>query len=170
MLTEQRIKEAESNVRAYLEDGLLKKVPPNQNIGHILLLNAKESLQMAEIALEKSPLWTIVCSYYAMFYIANAILLRLGKKVGPKIAHKVTSDSLIVFVRDKLQKSLLEEYEETQHEALDVMQADEVVEHFDLERQKRSHFQYSMTEVAKLSKAKTSLERAKRFHLELSKL
>ena len=107
-----------------------------------------------------------------MYYMANAVLYKLGYKVGSKISHKVTADALIVFVRNKLKDVLLEEFEDIQEEALEIakIKSDELIESFDLERKKRSKFQYEMTEVVKLNKAKTSLERAKRFCFELRKL
>ena len=54
--------------------------------------------------------------------------------------HKVTSDALIVFVRDKLRDTLIEEYENTQEEALGLAKnrAEVIVENFDSERKKRS--------------------------------
>ena len=115
MLNEKRIREAESNVKAYISEGLLKKISADKHIMTILLRNAKESLRVAEEIYQKnlSELWVIVCSYYAMYYYANAALLKFGYKVGEKIVHKVTSDALIVYVRGKLKVSLLEEYEET---------------------------------------------------------
>ena len=48
MLDTNRIKEAESNVRSYLEEGLLKKAVADRQIINILLRNAKESLRVAE--------------------------------------------------------------------------------------------------------------------------
>src|SRR3989339_621464 len=108
MLTKERIKEAESNVKSYLEDGLLKKAIINKQVMNIFLRNAKESLRVAEEVHQKniSELWVIVCSYYSMYYYANAVLLRLGHKVGEKIVHKVTFDALVVYVRGKLKESL----------------------------------------------------------------
>ena len=87
MLNTQRIKEAEVNVRTYLSDGLLRKTTMTKDVLNILLRNAKESLRMAEEAHQKniSDLWTIVCSYYAMYYYANAVLLKLGYKVGDNL-------------------------------------------------------------------------------------
>lgn len=69
MLSKERIKEAESNVRVYLEDGLLKKVLADRPVVNILLRNGKESLRVAEEIQQKniSELWVIVCSYYAMY-------------------------------------------------------------------------------------------------------
>ncbi len=174
MLDINRIKEAERNVKSYLDDGLLKKTAIEQNVFDILLRNAKESLRVADEIYQKnlSELWVIVCSYYAMYYYANAVLLKFGYKVGDKIVHKVTSDALIVYVRKKLKESLLEEYEETKEEALILagMKADLLVESFEFERNKRSFIQYRTIEVEKQSKAKTSLQRAKEFARELEKL
>lgn len=175
MLDEKRIREAEANVRSYFREGLLKKVKKiDENILRILQKNSEESLKTADLLLRGnySTLWAVVCSYYAMFYIANCVLYSMGYKVGHRIPHKVTSDALIVYVRKKLKESLLEEFEEAQEEALEIagLRADELVRSFDLERMKRSRFQYEMTEDIKRSKAETSLKRAKMFVFEMEKL
>lgn len=107
-----------------------------------------------------------------MYYYANAVLLKLGYKVGEKIVHKVTADAIIVYVRGKLKESLIEEYEETKEEALNLagMKADALVESFDFERNKRSSIQYNTIDIEKQSKAKTSLQRAKEFTKEMEKM
>ena len=177
MLDEKRIKEAESNVRRYLQDNLLKK-QMNETAKVMYIENAELSLETARklLALESKDylpyLWIIVTSYYSMYYIANAVLLKLGYKVGDKVSHKVTADSIIVFVRDKLKKSLLEEYEDVQKDALELIsqRADVLLKSLDEEREKRSKFQYQMDEQAKKGKALTSLERAKEFVFEMKKL
>jgi hypothetical protein len=174
MLDEKRTREAENNVRAYLSEGLLKKTAPNKQIINILLQNAKESLRAADELQQKniSELWVIVCSYYAMYYYANATLMKLGYKVGEKIVHKVTADAMIAFVRGKLKESLIEEYEETREEASSLagIKADSLIESFEFERSKRSIIQYKTIEIEKQSKAKTSLQRAKEFAKEMDKL
>ena len=175
MLSEKRIREAEKNVKDYLEEGMLRKVEKqDRKILEIFLKNSDESLRLAnKIFSERySWLWVIVISYYAMYYMANAVLYKLGYKVGSKISHKVTADALIVFVRNKLKNVLLEEFEEAQEEAFEIarIKSNEIIESFDLERRKRSKFQYEMTEDVKMGKAETSLERAKRFCFELRKL
>ncbi|MDO8642174.1 MAG: hypothetical protein Q7R76_01105 [Candidatus Woesearchaeota archaeon] len=172
MLDEPRIKEAEKNVRAYIEDGLLKKQSFQEPIYTILRRNAKDSLEIAGFLLQnkKSDLWIIVTSYYAMYYSANAVLYKLGYKIGEKISHKITADALIVFVRNKLKKSLLEEYEKAQQEALAGIKTDALIETFDFERKKRSDVQYEMKEAELHGKATTSLNRAKEFMLEMEKL
>lgn len=118
-----------------------------------------------------SSLWVIVSSYYSMYYMANAVLLKLGYKVSDQISHKITSDSLVVYVRDKLEKKLLEDYEAAKVEAMELNNlTDELIKSFEFERKKRSSFQYDMNTVIKRSKANTSLERAIKFNFELEKL
>ena len=174
MLSKERIKEAEINVKSYLDEGLLKKAELRLQIMKILLANAKESLRASEELHQNktSDLWVIVCSYYAMYYYSNAVLLKLGYKVGDKIVHKVTSDALVVYVRGRLKDSFLEEYEETKEEALGLagMKADSLIESFEFERNKRNFIQYKTMEVDKHSKAETSLNRAKEFCREIEKL
>ncbi len=172
MLDEKRIKEAEKNVRNYLQLDMLKKHQFREEIITVLMNNTNESIEIAEFLAEnkKSDLWIIVTSYYSMFYMANAVLFKIGYKVGDKIPHKVTADALIVFVRDKLKKRILEEYEEAQNEALPGIKADTLIEEFDKERTKRGIFQYETTAVEKYSKAITSLKRAKNFIFEMEKL
>lgn len=175
MLDDKRIKEAESGVKSYLADGLLRRADKiNANILSIFRKNSDESLKTADLLFKgnHSNLWIIVCSYYAMYYTANAVLYSMGYKVEHKISHKVTADALIVFVRNRLKKSFLEEFETAKDEALEIanIRANELVSNFDDERTKRSKFQYEMTEEIKRSKANTSLERAKRFIFEMEKL
>ncbi|MDD5416608.1 MAG: hypothetical protein PHU12_01385 [Candidatus Aenigmarchaeota archaeon] len=174
MLSNDRIKEAENNVKSYLDEGLLKKTKMNKNIMDILIKNSMESLRVAEEINQKnlSELWTIVCSYYAMYYYANAVLLKIGFKVGEKIVHKVTADAMLVYIRGKLKDSLIEEYEETKEEALNLagIKADSLIESFEFERIKRGIIQYNTIEIEKHSKAKTSLQRAKEFIKEMEKL
>lgn len=172
MLTDKRIKEAKDNVGTYLADRLLTKVAFDKQVFKILENNTNESLSVAEILYngKHSWLWVIVTSYYSMYYIANAVLYKRGYKVGEKISHKVTADCLIALIRDKLKESLLEEYEEMQKDALAGIKADEMMQAFEYEREKRGIFQYQTNESAKEAKAKTSLERAKEFTIEMKKL
>ena len=173
MLDKERIEEAEVNVKGYLRDGLLKKRVLDENILNIHRKNSEESLLVADLVLKEnlSSLWVIVSSYYSMYYIANAALLKLEYKVGSAVSHKVTGDALIVFVRDKLKKSILEDFEDAKAEAMELANlTDDILASFDFERKKRSTFQYNMTGEIKKTKAQTSIERAKKFNLELEKL
>ena len=175
MLDEKRIKEAEKNIRGYLEDGLIWKY---KDFRHEILetyeRNYKESIDVSQKLLDQnlSNLWVVVISYYSMYYITNAVLYKTGYKIGSKVSHKVASDALIVFIRNKLKKSLLEDYENAKEEALEIIgrKTDDIIESFDREMEKRSTFQYESTEEIKMAKAATSLERAKKFIFEMSKL
>ncbi len=177
MLEDKKIKEAESNVRNYLSESMLKK-ENNDTAKKMFFDNSQNSLETAKklLSLEtkeyKPYLWVLVSSYYAMFYMANTVLLQLGYKVGNKIPHKVTSDALIVFVRNKLKKELLEGYEKTKEDALELIsyKVDTLIQSFDWEREKRSQFQYQMDEQIKKEKAITSLNRAVEFLFEIGKL
>ena len=172
MLSEEDIKKAESQVRMYLEDGKLTKVTPKQHILDIFVKNADESLELAEDTLKnnKSDLWVIVISYYAMFYIANAVLYKKGLKVGDISAHAVTANALIVYVRKSLEKSLIEGFTEAMNEAQSSMKAGELLQSFLQEKQKRGDFQYNMSLTLKRSKAETSFNTAKDFVFSLKKL
>ncbi len=174
MIDEKRKKEAQKNFKRYLDEGLLKK-EKNELAKDKYLENAELSLNTANELMQsqsKPHLWVITISYYSMFYMANAVLLKHGYKTQDKIAHKVTSDALIVLVLDKLKKELLEDYEIIQKDALEITnaRAESVIESYSLELDKRSRFQYNMLEEMKESKAKTSLKRASEFVFELRKL
>lgn len=135
MIDDKKKKEAKQNFDKYLQDGLIKK--------------------------EKNE------TARAM-YIKNAELsLHLGYKTSSKVVHKVTSDALIVLVMDKIRKGLLEEYEDVKEDALEIasIKSEEVIAFYSLEMDKRSRFQYDMTETIQEQKAKTSLKRAKEFTL-----
>lgn len=177
MLNKNRIKEAEANVNQYLREGLLKKKKQKtaqktyfENCE--LSLETTKRLLAMEDAAYKPYLWVIVVSYYAMYYIANAVLLEIGYKFGTRISHKVAAESLIVFVRNRLKGELIEGYEEASEEALGLISSrvDALIESFDFERAKRSKFQYRMDEKLKRSKALTSFNRAKSFVFEMKKL
>jgi len=107
-----------------------------------------------------------------MYYIAKAVLYEMNYKVEHKISHKVVSDALIAYVRKKLKESLIEDYETVKEEALELagVKADELVKEFDKQRTDRERFQYSMTEMVMEQKAKTALDRAEKFVLEMEKL
>ena len=172
MLDKEIIKKAEFQVKKYLEDELLTKVKPQKKVLDIFIKNADESLILAEDILRnnKSDLWVIVTSYYAMFYIANAVLYKRGIKVGDTSAHAVTANSLIVYFKDSLNKSLIEEFTEAMNDAQITMKTESLIEFYFQEKKKRSTFQYNMTSELKKSKAEISFKRAKEFVFSLKKL
>jgi len=149
----KRVKEAETNVNSYLNDGLLTKTEFILKVFNILKNNAQESLSVANFLYKnkKSSLWIIVTSYYSMFYLANALLYKIGYKVGSKISHKVTAVAFF-FARNRIKRSLIESYENIRDEALVSMKSEELVEYFDYERKKRGFIQYNTPETIKISK------------------
>jgi len=174
MIDEKRKKEAQSNFSRYLQEGLLKK-EHNDLAMNKYIENADISLKTANELMQsqlKPYLWVIVTSYYSMFYMANAVLLSYGYKTQDKIAHKVTSDALIVLVVDKIRKGLLEEYEDAKEDALEIasVKSEEIIGFYSMEMDKRSRFQYNMTETIQEQKANTSLKRAREFVIEIKKL
>ncbi len=175
MLDDKRIRQAESAVRDYLAQGLLRKeedraaLPTYIANSGLSLLTSQKLLQM-ESESYRPHLWVLVTAYYAMFYIANAALIKEGYKVGDLRSHAITSDALVVFVRHRLKRRLLGDYEEARQDASALTRADLFIETFEWERRKRSLFQYQMDEELKRSKALVSLERAKEFCFEMKRL
>ena len=130
----------------------------------------------------ESYLWVIVSSYYSMYYAATALLASQGIRVTGQIVHKVTADALIhFFVSNEKLARLLEQYEEAKTVGLELIgreelmksmrkKANELIVAYESERRKRSKFQYDIGVQAKRGYAQTSLERAKEFVFEISKI
>jgi len=174
MIDDKRKTEARENFSQYLKEGLIEK-KKHEEAKKMYIHNSEISLKLAEKMLDdplKPYLWSIVVSYYSMFYIANAVLLHLGYKTGRKIVHKVTSDALIVLVLHKLKKELIEEYENIRDDALEIasMKSEELLKNYELELDKRSKFQYNMILKVQEQMARTSVKRAMEFVLEMKKL
>ena len=159
----KRVKIAERNFNNYLKDGLIKREAFREIVYQTYMKNASESLNVANELLKNklSYLWTVVCSYYSMFYIASAYLYKKGYKAGQEIVHQVINESLIVLSKSDLERHFLEEYEEEKEKALAA--SENLLKDYDSERAKRARFQYETTETIKEAKARTSLERAKKF-------
>ncbi len=200
MIEKERIDEAKRNVKQYIDEGLLKvKDKDAQKFVSFFMKNAESSLQTASILQEisdeailkntlkvsndfESYLWVIVSSYYSMFYAATALLASQGTRATGQIVHKVTGDALVhFFVSNEKLAKLLEQYEEAQAVGLELIgrdelmrrmqkKADELIIAYENERRKRSKFQYDMGVQAKRGFAQTSLERAKEFVFEISKI
>lgn len=200
MIEEEGIKEADSNIKQYLSEGLLRiKDTEHKKFVPFFMEQAEKSLHTANIIYDlstednvkqalrverrfESYIWVIVISYYSMFYAALALLASEGIKVGRQIVHKVTSDALIhFFISNKRLVKLLENYEEARDTTLELIgreelmrrlekRADELIIAYEHEMKKRSRFQYEIGEMAKRGYAETSLKRAKGFFLEIRKI
>jgi len=200
VISKERITEAERNVKQYIDDGMLRVRDKDalKFIG-FFMKNAESSLQTASILQQisdqqdlkdalkassdfESYLWVIVTSYYSMFYAATALLASQGIRATGQIVHKVTADALIrFFVSNEKLARLLEQYEEAQAVGLELIgreelmksmkrKADELIIAYESERKKRSRFQYDIGAEAKRGYAQTSLERAREFVFEISKI
>ena len=121
-------------------------------------------------------LWVINASYYSMFYMARALLEKSGVKIKTDHSvHVLTFDALATYfyATGKIEKQMLEEFSEASTEAQEALgreKARELMEDYLNEREKRSRFTYEMGEIALQNKAKTSLDRAKRFNEALRKM
>jgi uncharacterized protein (UPF0332 family) len=190
MIDEKKLKEAENRVKRFIQEGIIKKEKPE----HIdfFIKNADNSIDSAKALFELSTntekqksfgftafnglLWVVNASYYSMFYMARALLENSGIKIKADLSiHSVTFDAVIYYfyLTGKLQKEFLEDFIEAKGDAAEILgkqKADELIEAYFFEKNKRSAFTYDMGIVLVQSKAKTSLERAQRFRRELKKI
>ena len=69
MLTDKRIREAQTNVKTYFDEKLLKKVDYREKEIEILIENSNESIKVANFIFKEdlSVLWVVVSSYYSMY-------------------------------------------------------------------------------------------------------
>ncbi len=200
MISNERIKEADRNVKQYIEDGLFRiKDESIKKFTEFFMRNAESSLQTAALLYQiseeevtkdvlkvgagfESYLWVVVCSYYSMFYAATALLAKEGMKARGEVVHKVTADALIhFFMSNKKLAKLIREYDEAKDVAGELVgreelmkriekKAGELIVAYEAERKKRSQFQYDTGLITKKGYANTSLDRAKRFVREISKI
>jgi uncharacterized protein (UPF0332 family) len=200
VIEQERIAEAQRNVKQYIGDGMLRvKDRDAPKFVSFFMKNAESSLQTASILQEisdqqslkstlkvggdfESYLWVIVSSYYSMFYAATALLARQGVRAAGQIVHKVTADAMVhFFVSNEKLARLLEQYEEAQAAGLELIgreelmksmqkKADELIVAYESERKKRSKFQYDIGVQVKRGYAQTSLQRAREFVFEISKI
>ena len=121
-------------------------------------------------------LWVVNACYYSMFYMARALLENEGIKIKSDLSiHSITFDAVINFfyLNGKLQKRLIEDFAEAKEEAAELLgkqKADLLIEDYFWEKGKRTTFTYNTKEIVIRVKAKTSIERAKRFNQEIKKI
>lgn len=191
MLDEKKLKEAESRVKQYLQDGAVKTKQKAEFTG-FFLTNAKKSLRAANALYDLSTvkdmqqktgyidfdgfLWVVNASYYSMFYMARALLEHEGIKIKSDLSIPlITFDTIINFfyLNGKLQKRLIEDFAEAKEEASELLgkqKADSLIEDYFWEKGKRATFTYNTKEAVIKTKAKTSIERAIKFNQEIKKI
>lgn len=191
MLDEKKLKESESRVKQFISEGIIKTKGKPEH-ADFFLKNADDSIDSAKALFELSTspekqqslgftsfnglLWVVNASYYSMFYMARALLENDGVKIKTnRSIHAVTFDAVIhyFYLTGKLQKKFLEDFIEVKKDAAELLgkqKADELMEEYFFEKNKRSVFTYDMGAVLIQSKAKTSLERAQKFRREIKKI
>ena len=194
MLDDKKLKEIEKKIPILVNEGEINKDNKNKGLVNFYLDNALISLNTAKILDEisskntfkeqfnfinedfESYLWIINTSYYSMFYMAGALLAKIGIKIKSEIGiHKKTFETLVYYfyLTKKIARHYLEEFEEAQKESKELLGTDdmqkkakELIAKYDFEMSKRSIFTYNMGEKAKAFKASTSLQRAIEFYNE----
>lgn len=191
MIDEKKLKEAESRVKQFISEGIIKSKSKPEHVD-FFIKNADDSIDSAKALFELSTnsqkqeslgftsfnglLWVVNASYYSMFYMARALLENSGIKIKADLSiHAVVFDAVIhyFYLTGKLQKEFLEDFIEAKEDAAELLgkqKADELMEEYFFEKKKRGTFTYDMGTVLVQSKAKTSLERAQRFRRELKKI
>lgn len=192
MLNDKKLESIKKNIAIMRNEDEIGKDDKNKKLVDFYIENATTSLNTAkiisnissDISLKKkidfiddnfeSYLWIINTSYYSMFYMAGALLAKIGIKVKSDIGiHKKTFWALVYYfyLSNKIAKQYIEKFEEAQEESqelLGIMQqkAKELMIKYDFEMDKRAKFTYNIGEKAKENKAKTSLKRAIEFYNE----
>ncbi len=191
MLDERRIREIRQNMETFIKSGIIKKEKEKKFV-QFFLTNAKNSLNVSNLLYNISMsenlkndlgfpgfngfLWVINSSYYSMFYMARALLENEGIKVKTAMSiHSIVFDALVYYfyLRGKIEKRMIEEFEEANEEAAEILgkeRSKELIEEYYYEKRKRAVFTYDMGKIAMENKARTSLERSKRFNEEIRKI
>lgn len=179
MLDEKKLKRVDGKISGYVRDEIIKK--SDTRFVDFFKNNALESLDCATLLFEESKknrikgyLWVINCSYYSMFYTVRALLEKSKIKVDTiRGIHAIVFDCFVHYFYNtgKVKKALIEDFADAETESAELLcRAKELVQDYYLEKGKREDFTYEMGMVAMEQKAKTSLERAKRFNEVLRRL
>ena len=190
-MLDKKISQIKRRIESFAEKGIIKK-EKEKDFVQFFLNNAKNSLETAELLLKVSTdnnfkntigipgfnglLWVINSSYYSMFYTARVLLENEGIKIKTEMSiHSITFDALVYYfyLSGKLQKELIEDFAEAKEEASEILgseKAKELIENYFYERRKREKFTYEMGNIVIQQKAKTSLDRARKFNEEIRKI
>ena len=191
MLDDKKLKEVQYRVKQYLDNGIIRTKQQKEFV-NFFLSNAEKSLNSAnalyDLSIDKEMqnktgyinfdgfLWVVNACYYSMFYMARALLENEGIKIKSDLSvHVITFDALVNFfyINNKLQKRFIEDFEDAKEEASELLgkqKAGQLVEDYFFEKEKRAIFTYDTKEIVIRAKAKTSIERAKRFNQEIKKI
>ena len=194
MITDQDIKESRNIIQKLIQEGLI--LPSDQKYVDFFLKKAEQSLQTAQSIFKMSQepdlkeslqlplsyegyMWTINAAYYTMFYAGTALLAKYNHCLKiDKGVHPLTYHALVYYFLDndkKLSKHILEQYQQAENEAAELLQAAEQeareqIETIKFELSKRREFTYEMGKIAERNKAETSIKRAESFLMLIKEL
>jgi uncharacterized protein (UPF0332 family) len=191
MLDNKKIKEIENRMKQFISEGIVKSKEESKNT-EFFLENSYNSLQSAKLLLDVSLdlnlqektgylkfngyLWVVNASYYSMFYMVRALLEHFGIKLKSDLSiHSLVFDSFVYYfyLNFKLQKYLIDIFIEVKDDAVQILGkeiAEELIENYFHEKQKRAKLTYETGKLALQNKAKTSFERAEQFNREIRKI
>lgn len=133
-------------------------------------------LQLIEEEDLNAHMWVINSSYYSMFFMVTALLAKKNKKIGGELGiHKLTYHAFICFFYEKIKQSYILDYEDAIGDSEQLLRFSEekvenLVQDYNFEIRKRKVFTYHMGKKAEISKAKTSVNRAKNFLIEMERI
>lgn len=191
MLDDKKLDEAKSRIKQYLDEGIIKTKQQKEFVD-FFRSNGEKSLNSANALYDLSTdesmqqktgyigfdgfLWVVNASYYSMFYMARALLENEGIRIRSDLSiHMITFDAIITFfyLNGKLQKRMIEDFVDAKEEANELLgkqKAEQLIEDYFWEKRKRAAFTYNTKEIVIKAKARISIERAKRFNLEIKKI
>ena len=128
------------------------------------LNNHKDFLKELEKTEEADPdfntyEWVIIMSYYAMFHSVNALLRKIGVKIGKQYAHEITTDLLIYYFyyTKIIEDELLKIYENAEEKAK------ELVVSYIFAKGERTKYQYEVNLESQKKDAEKILDDAVNF-------
>ncbi len=110
--------------------------------------------------------WVIIMAYYAMFHAVQALLRKIGIKIGKEYAHEITSNLLLhyFYYTRIIEDELLTIYERAEE------QARKLVVSYIFAKEKRTHYQYSASTESAETEAGRILEDAAIFVSRLAEI
>ena len=187
MITDKDIGVSREVVNRLIREGSI--IEADQKFVEFFLKKAETSLQTAQIILKISNnakiktelqlqatydgyMWIINTAYYSMFYAVTSLLAKYNHRIKVEQGlHALTYHALVYYFLDldkKLAKHIIEQYQQAELEASELLQtaeqkAREHIEKVKFELSKRREFTYEMGKIAEKSKAETSIKRAEEF-------
>ncbi len=153
--------QAEIEVKMYKADGKIKIIFPDEAWTKHHFSKADYNLRVARInfnlnnhkdflkELEKTEKadpnfntyeWVVIMSYYAMFHSINALLRKIGVKIGKQYAHEITTNLLLYYFyyTKIIEDELLKIYENAEEKAK------ELVVSYIFAKEERTKYQYEV--------------------------